>query len=70
MDNKIITIKDILKIDLKIPEYQRPYKWTLNNVNQLIDDILTFKDKKAYRLETIVIYKDKIIFYSINFNNE
>lgn len=43
---------------LKIPEYQRPYKWTLKNVNQLVDDILYFKDKKSYRLGTVVIHKD------------
>ena len=44
---------------LCVPEYQRPYKWTLKNVSQLIDDILRFKDKKAYRLGTIVLHKDK-----------
>jgi len=56
---KIIKIKDLLKKDLKIPEYQRPYKWTLKNINQLIDDILNFKDKSAYRLGTIVIHNNK-----------
>jgi len=55
----IFKIKDLLNINnLNIPEYQRPYKWTLKNVNQLIDDILRFKDKKAYRLGTVVLHKD------------
>ena len=45
---QIIKIKDLfVKENLIIPEYQRPYKWTLKNVNQLIDDILRFKDKSA-----------------------
>ena len=65
MDNneiepEIINILDLLKINnLEIPEYQRPYKWTGKNVNQLIDDILINKDKSAYRLGTIVIHNDK-----------
>jgi uncharacterized protein with ParB-like and HNH nuclease domain len=56
---KIIKIKELLNIEnLKIPVYQRPYKWTIKNVNQLIDDILLFKDKKSYRFGTIVLHKE------------
>jgi hypothetical protein len=54
----IITVKDLLTYNLKIPEYQRPYKWTEMNVNQLIDDILLHKDKSAYRLGTLVVHND------------
>ncbi|MGM9774537.1 MAG: DUF262 domain-containing protein [Candidatus Egerieousia sp.] len=39
-----------------IPDYQRPYKWTSKNVNQLIDDILCFKDCSEYRLGTLVLH--------------
>lgn len=54
---KIIKVKELLENScLKIPSYQRPYKWTLKNVNQLIDDIFTHKDKSEYRLGTIVIH--------------
>lgn len=53
---KIIKICDLLRIEnLSIPDYQRPYKWTPKNVNQLIDDIFINVDKSAYRLGTIVI---------------
>jgi uncharacterized protein with ParB-like and HNH nuclease domain len=41
-----------------IPPYQRPYKWTTKNVNQLIDDVLLHNDKPAYRLGTVVIHKN------------
>ena len=42
-----------------IPDYQRPYKWTVKNVQQLIDDLLThFRDSKVYRIGTIVLYKN------------
>ena len=55
----IITIETLLKIQkLQIPNYQRPYKWTQKNVNQLIDDILFHKNKKGYRLGTLVLHKD------------
>ncbi len=57
---QIIKIKDLLaKDNLNIPKYQRSYKWTLKNVNQLIDDILRFKEKSAYRLGTVVVHNDK-----------
>lgn len=56
---RIITIKDLLRMsNLRVPKYQRPYKWTSQNVNQLIDDILLFQNKKAYRLGTLVLHKN------------
>jgi len=54
---RIIKIRDLLINDsLKIPSFQRPYKWTTKNINQLIDDILTHKDKSEYRLGTLVVH--------------
>ncbi len=56
---KIIKIDDVFKLNLSIPDYQRPYKWTVKNVQQLIDDLLThFRDRKIYRIGTIVLYKN------------
>lgn len=60
MQKGIITIKELLEINnLEIPNYQRPYNWKIKNVNQLIDDILFHKDKKGYRLGTLVLHDDK-----------
>ena len=60
IEKDIINIKDLLEIpNLKIPDYQRPYKWKAKNVNQLIDDILFHKDKQGYRLGTLVLHNDK-----------
>lgn len=57
---QIIKVQDLFKKEgLTIPEYQRPYKWTSKNVNQLIDDIIHHQTKSAYRLGTIVFYKDE-----------
>ena len=47
-----------LQSNLKIPEYQRPYKWKIKNINQLIDDILLFNDKQSYRLGTVVLHEE------------
>ncbi len=59
-ENKIISVKDLLQTEeLTIPNYQRPYKWTEKNVNQLIDDIINHKDKSEYRLGTLVVHKEK-----------
>ncbi|MBN6065148.1 DUF262 domain-containing protein [Aggregatibacter actinomycetemcomitans] len=56
---KILKIKDVFDLKLSIPDYQRPYKWTVKNVQQLIDDLLThFRDNKVYRIGTIVLYKN------------
>lgn len=55
----IISVKDLLSDStLKIPQYQRPYKWTVKNINQLFADIAIHKNKSAYRLGTIVFHQD------------
>ena len=47
--------------DFVIPPYQRPYKWTAKNVNQLISDILAFRGQKQYRLGTLVLHNNEIV---------
>lgn len=53
--------KPIEKINLLIPEYQRPYKWTAKNANQLLDDIIFAKNenKEVYRVGTLILHKDE-----------
>lgn len=54
----IITLTELYNLEkLKIPEYQRPYKWTEKNVNSLIDDIISNKNKSEYRLGTLVLHQ-------------
>ena len=58
----IISILKLLKdTTLAIPQYQRPYKWTVKNVNQLMTDIVFHKNenKKTYRLGTVVFHEEK-----------
>ncbi len=59
-DGQIVTVKELLSDkSLTIPVYQRPYKWTGKNVNQLFSDIATHKDKSSYRLGTIVFHQEE-----------
>lgn len=57
---EIVTVQKVITDNrLQIPEYQRPYKWTLKNVNQLIDDIITHREKTSYRLGTLVLHEEQ-----------
>lgn len=59
LPKRIISIRELLAdSSLTIPQYQRPYKWTSKNINQLFSDIATHKDKSSYRLGTIVFHQE------------
>ncbi|MBQ7585230.1 MAG: DUF262 domain-containing protein, partial [Desulfovibrionaceae bacterium] len=64
LNNKITDCKDGSSIEwivLKIPEYQRPYKWTAKNANQLLDDIIEAmnSNKEVYRVGTLILNEKK-----------
>lgn len=48
-------------LNLEIPDYQRPYKWTEKNVIQLLEDIweFTYIRKKDFRIGNIILHEDK-----------
>ncbi len=50
----------ITDIDLVIPDYQRPYKWTAKNAIQLLDDIVEAKNenKETYRVGTLILHQE------------
>jgi hypothetical protein len=54
--------KPINDVDIVIPDYQRPYKWTAKNVIQLMDDILEAKstNKEMYRVGTLILHEEEI----------
>ena len=59
LDKSIINVSQLLKLDgLTIPAYQRPYKWTTRNINQLFQDIQQHNNQSAYRLGTLVFHRD------------
>lgn len=51
---------------LAIPPYQRPYKWTAKQINQLFSDIVFHKNKSSYRLGTIVFHTDNDTKYIVD----
>jgi hypothetical protein len=55
------TITELLGLDFYIPEYQRGYRWTKDNVTQLLDDIWEYRSKGQthtfYCLQPVVVKK-------------
>ena len=66
LNSKITRIKTGASLDgvhLRIPEYQRPYKWTAKNANQLLDDIeeAMNTNKEIYRVGTLILHNVFVI---------
>lgn len=60
LKSKILTVRSLLsQSNLTIPLYQRPYKWTSDNVSQLFQDLDVHQHQSAYRLGTVVFHQDK-----------
>ena len=61
VEPRIINVSALItNSTLCIPIYQRPYKWSQKNVNQLIEDIILHVKKSSYRLGTVILHKDFI----------
>lgn len=59
LNKDIISVSKLLKLEnLTIPTYQRPYKWTQVNINQLFQDLDVHQLQSAYRLGTVVFHQD------------
>lgn len=64
---EIKSIESLLGMNLNIPNYQRPYKWSINSINTLLEDIsnaITDSEKYhndfKYRIGTIILHKQNI----------
>ena len=65
MDNSMIVlkpVKDLLGMNFFIPDYQRGYRWTDRQATDLLEDILTFANKKRghteiYCVQPLVVQK-------------
>ncbi len=58
----VYKINKVYKKGLSIPNYQRPYKWRVENVRQLLDDLnhhCINQPNSTYRLGTLVIHKNQ-----------
>lgn len=54
----IKTVRDLLDVELVIPEYQRPYRWTTKSTSILLSDIYeAFKTNiTEYRIGSVVLH--------------
>lgn len=60
LKSEILTVRSLLSLtDLTIPIYQRPYKWTSDNISQLFQDLDVHQQQTAYRLGTVVFHREK-----------
>ena len=58
LDKDIISVRQLLtQPGLSIPIYQRPYKWSQENLNALLVDLRVYRAKSAYRLGTVVFHQ-------------
>ena len=59
----ILSISDVLRLPLAIPDYQRPYIWNIANVEQLLLDIKNSMEqgKRKYRIGSIILHNDEIV---------
>lgn len=59
----IKSIDELLNMEIDIPDYQRPYKWTIQNIEELLGDISTainnasmYRIPFRYRIGTIILH--------------
>lgn len=60
----IFTIKDLFQLKLAIPEYQRPYSWSISSTNTLFMDIYeAYKEGiSEYRLGSVILHKNNGVY--------
>ena len=63
---EIMSINELLNLNLDIPDYQRPYKWTIQNITDLLGDITNsiadaerYRNGFKYRIGTIIIHNNE-----------
>ena len=63
---EIMSINELLNMNLDIPDYQRPYKWTIQNITDLLGDITNsisdaerYRNGFKYRIGTIIIHNNE-----------
>ena len=66
MSARIMSVTDLLSLPLRIPEYQRPYRWTNKNVADLLGDINTaiaeakrYSDYR-YRIGSVILHRNEV----------
>lgn len=64
MSATIMSISELLSRNLRVPGYQRPYRWTTKNISDLLGDIdtaITFSDGYTgfrYRIGSVILHNN------------
>ena len=63
---EIKSVNELLGMNLNIPNYQRAYKWNIQNIEDLflditnaINDAYSYRTEFKYRIGTIILHKTK-----------
>lgn len=65
MAAEVESVNELLKMDLRIPGYQRPYRWTKKNVADLLGDIGTAIEEAdkhhdyRYRIGSVILHRNE-----------
>ncbi|ENH97264.1 hypothetical protein J416_06510 [Gracilibacillus halophilus YIM-C55.5] len=64
----IVEVQKLFTLNLKIPEYQRPYTWSVKSTNTLFHDTYSAYDNGVdeYRLGSIVLHKHNNNYYIVD----
>ena len=69
---EIKSVNELLNMKLDIPNYQRPYKWDIQNIDDLLSDITNaisdadrYRTDFKYRIGTIILHKTKDGIYDV-----
>lgn len=57
IEPQVTTIRELLTAGLTIPDYQRPYRWGVHHVQQLLDDVERFRSAGRYRMGTVIAHQ-------------
>ena len=68
MKANIICLEDLLDLDLHIPTYQRPYRWSADSALTLFNDIYSSYEKQAeeYRIGTVILHQENENLYIVD----
>ena len=58
---KIVTIEELLRENLTIPGYQRPYRWSTESAVTLVNDSYSafINNLSEYRIGSVVLHREK-----------
>lgn len=65
MSAQIVSVRNLLLQDLRVPGYQRPYRWTTRNVADLLGDIGTAIEEAdrypgyRYRIGSVILHRNE-----------